>query len=402
MKKQVLLIEDDDAMRASLAQTLELEGISVIVANGLAQARRTIRANFAGVVLSDIRMPQDDGFAVLGLAKTVDDELPVVFLTGEADVPMALRSLKEGAYDFLEKPCPSATLLDVINRALIYRDVVLQKRKLERQVQRNDPAAVNFPGMSDASKKVQTDLRRCAEMSSHVLIYGPEGSGRKLAAYTIHALTQSDAQFIGYNFLTSQSDLSDLHLPDGAVNLSVKSMHLAPSKDIDWLYRQAADHPDLRLMLSGNGDMTKLRAFIDAQEKMKFSEITLPALRARRKDLPVIFERLLRQLVRNLNMDMPDVAQGIYAQIMARDWSANIPELRDFAQSYLLGTGLKRGAEEHLTLSRQLDDFEELVLCETLRRTKGKATQAAEQLGLPRKTFYDRLARYNIKPKEFR
>lgn len=402
MKKQVLLIEDDDAMRASLAQTLELEGISVIVANGLAQARRTIRANFSGVVLSDIRMPQDDGFAVLGLAKTVDEELPVVLLTGEADVPMALRGLKEGAYDFLEKPCPSATLLDVINRALIYRDVVLQKRKLEREVQRNDPAAVNFPGVTDASKKVQNDLRRCAEMSSHVLISGPEGTGRKLAAYSIHTLSTPDAEFLGYNFLTAQSPLSDLSLQDGPINLSVKSMHLASSNDIDWLFNQTMLNPDLRLLLSGNGEMPKLRDLIESQDRLKFTEISLPALRARRKDLPVIFEQLLRHMVRNLNMDMPDVTQDIYAQIMARDWAGNIPELRDFAQSYLLGTGLKRTPEEQLTLSRQLDDFEELVLCETLRRTKGKATQAAEQLGLPRKTFYDRLARYNIKPKEFR
>jgi len=161
-------------------------------------------------------------------------------------------------------------------------------------------------------------------------------------------------------------------------------------------------NPDLRLLLSGNGEMPKLRDLIESQDRLKFTEISLPALRARRKDLPVIFEQLLRHMVRNLNMDMPDVTQDIYAQIMARDWAGNIPELRDFAQSYLLGTGLKRTPEEQLTLSRQLDDFEELVLCETLRRTKGKATQAAEQLGLPRKTFYDRLARYNIKPKEFR
>ncbi|MEM6618516.1 MAG: response regulator, partial [Pseudomonadota bacterium] len=95
MNQSVLLVEDDDALRDSLAQTLEIEGITVIATAQFAQARRVIRANFNGVVLTDIRMPGADGFDVLALARGVDEELPVVMLTGEADVPMAIRAMKE-------------------------------------------------------------------------------------------------------------------------------------------------------------------------------------------------------------------------------------------------------------------------------------------------------------------
>ena len=172
MKRQVLLIEDDDAMRASLAQTMELEGIIVIVANGLAQARRSIRANFSGVILSDIRMPQDDGFSVLEYVKSVDSDLPVIMLTGEADVPMALRGMKEGAYNFLEKPCPSDTLLESLERALNFRDVVLKQRQLERDLQRNDPAAIYFPGTSDASNSIQSELQRIGHSRANICITG--------------------------------------------------------------------------------------------------------------------------------------------------------------------------------------------------------------------------------------
>ena len=151
MNKQVILIEDDDAMRVSLAQTLDLEDIIVIAANSLKQAKRYIRENFPVFIISDIRMPIKDGFDVLSHVQSVDIELPTIMLTGEADDPMALNALKSGAYDFLEKPCPRDKLMETIHRAFEYRNIILQKRKLEREIQRNDPAVLNFPGQSKPS-----------------------------------------------------------------------------------------------------------------------------------------------------------------------------------------------------------------------------------------------------------
>jgi two-component system C4-dicarboxylate transport response regulator DctD len=405
MKKQVLLIDDDDAMRTSLAQTLDLEGITVISANGLAQARRSIRTNFAGIVLSDIRMPQQDGFDVLKHVHSVDDELPVVMLTGEADVPMALRALKNGAYDFLEKPCPSDSLLDVVERALAYRDVILQKRRLEREVQRNDAVALNFPGQSDSSKSLQGMLRKFGATQSHVFISGEKGSGKKLAAYTLHLLGDEDAQFAGHNFETASKPLSELCIPEGMVNFSVKSVHVATDTEISELQDILDKHPDMRLFVSSSKPLAQLikqDALANFFQTLSPLVIPLPSLRARRNDLPVLFEQTLRQLVRDLDLDMPEVPSTTYAEIMAKDWEGNLPELREYARGFLLGTGMPHQVEEVKTLTDQLYHFEALVLRETLRRTSGKATLAAEQLGLPRKTFYDRLARYEIKPKDFR
>lgn len=402
MTPQVLLIEDDDAMRISLTQTMDLEGITVVSANGLAQARRAIRANFAGIILSDIRMPTDDGFAVLAHVQSVDSELPVVMLTGEADVPMALRAMKDGAYDFLEKPCPSDKLLKVVARALGYRDVVLQKRRLEREVKRSDPAAVNFPGTSNTSKTLQTNLRRLGPDQGHVYISGGPGVGKKLAAYTLHALGREDAQFVGFNLNQVGTPLADVILPSGNVDFSVKSAHLATPDDLAFLSEQVALHPNLRILMSGQQSLTQCRSAHAFYKDIAFSELSIPTLRARRQDLPIIFEQTLRHLVRTQNMDMPEVAEGIYAQIIAQDWEGNLTELRAFAQNVLTGSAMSPLKQGHLTLAQQLDDFETLVLRETLRETKGSATQAAQQLGMPRKTFYDRLTRYNIKPKDFK
>lgn len=132
--KKVLIIEDDAVLRASIEQTLELAELEPIPTNGFTQARRTIRSNFRGVVLSDIRMPDHNGFDVLAFTQTRDPDLPVVLLTGHSDVPTAMRSVREGAYEYLEKPCDPQRLVDVVTRALEHRGLVLENRTMRDEL----------------------------------------------------------------------------------------------------------------------------------------------------------------------------------------------------------------------------------------------------------------------------
>ncbi len=128
MVRKVLIIEDDVALRASIVQSLELEDLEPIPTSSFTQARRSIRSNFKGVILSDIKMPDHDGFHVLRFAQDRDPDLPVVLLTGYSDVPTAMKAVKEGAYDYLEKPCDPEHLSDTLRRALDHRALVLQNR----------------------------------------------------------------------------------------------------------------------------------------------------------------------------------------------------------------------------------------------------------------------------------
>ena len=128
MVSKVLIIEDDAALRASIQQTLELEDLVPVATGSFLQARRSIRSNFQGVVLSDIRMPDHDGFDVLQFCQTRDPDLPVVLLTGHSDVPTATKAIKEGAYDYLEKPIEPVRLIEVLHRALDHRALVLENR----------------------------------------------------------------------------------------------------------------------------------------------------------------------------------------------------------------------------------------------------------------------------------
>ncbi len=405
MRHQVLLIEDDDALRMSLTQTLSLEGITVIQANGFDQARRTIRANFAGIVLSDMRMPQKNGFDVLEYVKSVDTELPVVFLTGEADVPMALRAMKEGAYDFLEKPCSTSALQEVLKRALSYRKMVRQTRSLESALKNRDAASVNFPGKSPAVKELRGTLRKVSSLRAHVYLHGEAGVGKKLAAYTIHSLSEDRDTLLSLNFLhASENAVQDLIVPKELTDLTLKNVNMASTEQQRQLLDLIVRRPNLRLLFSSVCSMDKLaeQGFHEDLIALRIIQIKVPTLKHRKQDLPVLIESLMRQSARSMDVDMPEIPHTLHAQVMAKDWDDNLPEMREFAQSMVLGLNMRMQKAETLTLAQQMDAFEKLVLIETLKRNNGKASESAIALGVPRKTFYDHLARFDIRPKDFK
>lgn len=389
MSGTVLLVEDDEALRASLAQALDLEGLDVIQTAQFAQIRRVLRANFNGVVLTDIRMPGHDGFEVLRLARSIDPEIPVVMLTGEGDVPMAIRAMKEGAHDFLEKPCSTDHLVEVLNRALEHRALVLKHRAMERRLRRSDLASVNFPGRGAASTRLRERLRAAAEAGGHVVLVGPAGAGKRLASHTLFHLMGAEGRF----------QPETLPLPAGfqphpeTTVMTLKGLSQANAATWQAVQRMLHERPRLRLVGLTRGpvpaEMMALAPMI----------VEVPDLAARHEDLPEIFEELLRQAARNADRDMPPIRRDVIDHIMARPWPGNLAELRAFANAFLDGDSGADGRP--MTLAERLEAFERSVLEATLRRHGGKAAAAAAELGLPRKTFYDRLARYALRPRDF-
>ncbi|WP_420405686.1 sigma-54-dependent transcriptional regulator [Nisaea sp.] len=404
MSGQVLLIEDDDALRASLAQTLELADMSVISTIGYVQAKRSIRANFPGVILSDIRMPHQDGFDVLTAAQNADPDLPVILLTGHSDVPTAMRAMKEGAYEYLEKPVGTERLVDVVGRAVAHRQLVLKSRRIERALEQSDAAARSFPGSGPVSSALRTALRRVAAASSHVHLYGPKGTGRKEAAFAINALSPEPRIFRTLNLVTASEDaVGRLDGTGGAGwDLSLKNVEHASPRQIEDLQSLLGSDPSLRLVSSSVLPLSQLDRLGLGDDGSTVVEIRFPTLEERRDDLPEIFENLLRLAIRGLDTDMPDIPTSVLSDLMTRTWPGNLPELREFAMTYALGSRVQNDGAGQRTLAEQIDAFEKMVLTETLKKTGGKAAAAARMLGLPRNTFYDHLAKFGLSPKDFR
>ena len=406
MSRQVLLIEDDAPLRQSLAQALELDDMEVVATDNFLQARRIIRANYPGVVLSDIRMPDHDGFEVLQTAQAADPQLPVILLTGAGDVPMALRAVRGGAYEFLEKPCPTERLLEVLNRALDHRALILQNRRMEQALLRNDAAAVHFPGPSEAAKTLRRALRDAAQTSAHVHFWGAAGAGKRLAAYTLHKLSETEERFI--SMVPGRAlahDLGGIDMDAGPIAVSVKRLDETTPEDQTLMLSLIETVPTLRFLTSAERQLEDLlRAGVSEGliNALAATEIHLPALAARRADIGVIFDELVRQSARNQNEDMPIIPEPVLAEVMSRDWSGNLAELRNYAKSFVLGARLRAEPGLGQGFAEQMDNFERLVLSEALKRHNGRASAAAAELNLPRKTFYDRLARHDIRPKSFR
>ncbi len=406
MTRKVLLIEDDDALRLSLTQTIELAGLEPLATASFVQARRSIRSNFAGVILSDIRMPRQDGFDVLRFARTVDEALPVILLTGHSDVPTAMRAMKEGAWDYLEKPCGTERLVEVLGRALEHRDVVLKSRAIERALKRGDAAARHFPGASALSESFRDELRRIAGSGNHAHFHGEPGAGKNLAAYTVHRLAEAPRPLLQVNLRgAAPTAFRALVVPAEPADLAVKAIDEASPSQLRELGDLLGRNPALRLLSTAPAPLSALMPSVllgDAAIAERIEEVRVPGLDERREDLPEIFDLLLRQSAHGLDADLPDLPESALAEIMTRAWPGNLPELRAHAMSLVLGRQVQADPGAGQTLAEQLDAFEKLVLSETLKRTGGRASVAAEALGLARNTFYDRLARYGLTPRDFR
>ena len=182
----VLLVDDDAAVRDALSQTLDLADYRAIAAGSFVAAKDHITRDFPGVILSDIRMPGRDGFHLLAYAREVDDELPVVLLTGEGDIPMAVSAIEKGAFDFLEKPCAPGDLIAVISRAFELRRGVLQARTELARQELGDPAARLIFGASDLAAGLRARVRQVAPAETEVLVLGAPGSGISKVAEVIH------------------------------------------------------------------------------------------------------------------------------------------------------------------------------------------------------------------------
>ena len=172
MSGRVLLVEDDAPVREALVQTLELAGLEVTPASAFVVAKDHISQTFDGVVVSDIRMPGKDGMELLSHAHKVDPDLPVILLTGEGDIPMAVKALGKGAFDFLEKPCPTDLLVSTVERALEARRIALDDRRLKADIQTGDAAARLLYGHSALAERLRASRSvcgRCRKISRLVL-----------------------------------------------------------------------------------------------------------------------------------------------------------------------------------------------------------------------------------------
>ncbi|MBL0916828.1 MAG: sigma-54-dependent Fis family transcriptional regulator, partial [Sphingopyxis sp.] len=182
--QQLIFVDDDDALRAATTQSLELAEIEVRAFADATSALAEINAGFSGAVVTDIRMPRLDGLEFFARIRAIDPEIPVILITGHADVPMAIGALKDGAFDFLAKPYATDHLIASVRKALESRRLVLDNRMLRAAAE----TSVDSPliGDSPAMAQLRATIVQIARADIDVLVEGETGTGKELAALLLH------------------------------------------------------------------------------------------------------------------------------------------------------------------------------------------------------------------------
>lgn len=413
MSNTVLLVDDDAAVREALGQTLELADLNCIAAGSFVVAADHIVPQFSGVIVSDIRMPGRDGFHLLAHVRGVDPDIPVILLTGEGDIPMAVKAMGEGAFDFLEKPCAAKDLLAVVERALKTRRLVLENRELRQLVESGDPAARMIFGASDMVQGLRAHVRRVSQAQGDVLLSGAQGSGISKIAEVIHlsslrskrpflkrAAIDLDAVALVAAF--SQGEGGSLFIDEIAMLPAQSQLALAEILD---------GAPKTRLIAGTTRDLAAEleagRFNADLYYRLTVMPVRIPALSERPEDIPVMFRRYVAQAAEQSGQAAPPVSAQMDADLMAREWPGNARALMTEAMRFVMGMSelektLIGEMDTTLGLVAHMAQVEQSLIEGALRRAKGQATEAARALQLPRKTFYDKCARYAIKPEDFR
>ncbi len=200
MLNSVIVVDDEASIRLAVEQWLSLSGFSVQLFSRAEECLAQLPANFPGVIISDVRMPGLGGLELLARVRALDPDLPVILLTGHGDVPMAVEAMRDGAYDFLEKPFSPEALLGSLGRALEKRQLVLENRRLHEQADSRSRLDACLLGVSRSLQTLRRQVLELAQLPVNVLIRGETGSGKERVARCLHDFGPRSAKpFVALN-----------------------------------------------------------------------------------------------------------------------------------------------------------------------------------------------------------
>ncbi len=433
----VLLVEDDLGVQLAAAQTLRLAGFEVQCADNAEDALARVQADFPGIVVSDVRLPGRDGLALMRELRRADPELPVALVTGHGDVAMAVQAMRDGAWDFIEKPFAAERLVEVARRASAQRQLVLENRRLKAAL----AGATGMVGQSPAMERVRTLVAALGAAGVDVLIEGETGTGKEVVARALHEASGARGPFVAINCgalpeTVFESEIFGAeagaftgatkrrigkleHARDGTVfldeiesmpmALQVKLLRVLQDRAVERLGGNALVPLQCRVVAATKVDLKALAAQgrfrDDLYYRLNVAIIALPPLRERREDIPLLLTHFTQLASLRFNRPVPPWSALQMAQWQSRDWPGNVRELRNFADRWVLGLeGAVAATAPALRtgLADQVDAFERSLIDAALREAQGSVSRAAEALALPRKTLHDKLKRLGLDPEAYR
>lgn len=430
----VLFAEDDDALRLATTQALELAGFTVQPFERADALLSTITGAFDGVIVSDIRMPGMDGMELLAAVQSIDRGIPLVLVTGHGDVPLAVKALKDGAFDFLSKPFAIDHLTASVARALEHRTLQIENRRLRAAADLND-ATDPLIGSSIAMARLRASIRQLAAADVDVLVEGETGVGKEVVAAQIHRFSRRAGRpFIAVNcasWLDSSFEVELFgHASEAVAHhrsarrgmiaassggtllldeidslpfaMQARLLRVIEEREVQPLGAERPEAVNLRIIATSKTDLEQAAHAgvfrTDLYHRLATTRLRVPPLRERGDDV-----RLLLDVFVDEAKDMfgkPEFATPAekVAALQLYDWPGNIRELRNRAFALVLQDGLDEHAGQMppSDLKSRVALYEAALIKEALQQSEGRVGEAIKRLGLPRKTFYDKASRLGI------
>jgi DNA-binding NtrC family response regulator len=370
-----------------LRHALENQGHVVIEARDQVEAVQALRESRPGVVLSDLRLPEGDGFGVLRAAKELDPDLPVIVMTAFGSIQDAVAAMKEGALDFLAKPVDPDYLLLLVERALSQRRLATENILLKDELAQRR-GAPQIVGEDAKLKQVTVALQRAASSDATVLLEGESGTGKELFARALHALSaRADGPFVAINCAAIPENLLETELfghekgaftgatgrkpgkfelahrgtlfldeiGDLPLLLQAKILRALEDKRFERLGGTATIQVDVRVVAATNRNLKAAVAARQYREDLYFRlsvfPITIPPLRDRAADIPMLAKYFVERYCRDLNKKPLVLAQSALEALCAYRWPGNVRELQNCIERAVILTDGDTIHARHLSLS---------------------------------------------------
>ncbi len=445
MKFNILIIDDEKNIREGLAESMELEGYNPILAKDGKEGLERISRGDIDLVITDLRMPLVSGEEVLEQVNAQSPGLPVIVLTGHGSIDSAVDAMRNGAYDFLTKPLNLDRLALIVKRALQNRQLVLQHRELQHELE-SKQTFESIIGKSAEMQKIFDMVRRVADSKASVLITGESGVGKELIANALHnlssrkdkplikvhcaALTESllESELFGHEKGAFTGAISRkrgrFELAHGGSifldeigeidqNIQIKLLRVLQEKEFERVGGEETIQVDSRVIAATNKDLVeqiKKKQFReDLYYRLNVVHIHLPPLRERKDDIPLMITQFVQEFAEENNKNIIGIDAKARSLLYSYDWPGNIRQLRNCIESAVVmsqGDTIQvedlpptiaesRGENSvHIPLGITMAEAEKVIILENLAFFKGNKSKTADSLGIGRKTIHRKLDDY--------
>ncbi|MFZ7128225.1 MAG: sigma-54-dependent transcriptional regulator [Desulfobacterales bacterium] len=466
---RVLVIDDDDQLRKSFFKLLDEEGYRVIEAASGEEGIERVSEAAPDAVILDIRLPGINGLETLKTIHAIEPKLPVIIMTAFATTDTAIEATRMGAFDYVLKP------FDIPDMLKLIRQAVEASRMMRSPVDMGEAGTAGsgeaIIGRSRPMQDVYKAIGRVSSSDATVLIRGESGTGKELVARAIyHYSLRSERPFLVINCVAIPENLLESELfgyekgaftgaahrrfgkieqvnggtvfldeiGDMPFNIQAKILRLLQEKSIERLGGRETIPVDVRILAATNRDLEKAlsdgRFREDLYYRLNVVTITLPPLRERPEDIPLLTDYFLSQFSRGLGMDNPGITEDAMEMLKGYAWPGNIRELSNTLQRVLIfnrGTPISAhdvfqtfgsdtpastcagegedgalrawvrsmmgcASEPHL-FDTCMERFASILISEALRMTSGNRSKAAQLLGLSRPTLHSKIEKYQLK-----